>query len=132
MDMLEDQCLFVPQYLKGYELGGSSRKLCIGIFNILKLHKPDIVIVPEFQIITIQILLYRFFLKKKFKIVSICDDSYDMIVNKNNFTKIHEFARKIITPLLDDLIVVEPKVKDWYQQNSKKELVPYYTRRKHS
>jgi glycosyltransferase involved in cell wall biosynthesis len=101
-------------------LGRSSRKICKGIFRILKMNKPDIVIVPEFQIVTIQIWACRFFLKKKFKIVSMCDDSYDMIVNKNNFTIVHEFARKILTPLFDDIIVVEPKVKDWYQQNYKK------------
>ena len=120
MDMLEEQCNFTPYYLDGYELGKSSRKICKGIYGILKSNKPAIVIVPEFQILTIQILFYRFFLKKKFKIVSMCDDSYDMIVNNNNFSIIHKYARKIITPLLDDLIVVEPKVKDWYQQNYKK------------
>ncbi len=49
-----------------------------------------------------------------------CDDSYDMLVNKNNFTKTHVFARKVLMPLLDDIIVVEPKVKNWYQQNYNK------------
>ena len=120
MDMLEEQCNFNPYYLDGYELGKSSRKICKGIYGILKSNKPAIVIVPEFQILTIQILFYRFFFKKKFKIVSMCDDSYDMIVNNNNFSIIHKYARKIITPFLDNLIVVEPKVKDWYQQHYKK------------
>jgi len=120
MDILEEQCNFTPYYLDGYELGKSSRKICKGIYGILKSNKPAIVIVPEFQILTIQILFYRFFFKKKFKIVSMCDDSYDMIVNNNNFSIIHKYARKIITPFLDNLIVVEPKVKDWYQQHYKK------------
>lgn len=117
MDMLEQRCKFTPHYLRGYELGKSSRKLCKGIYRILKTNMPDVVIVPEFQILTIQILLYRFFLKKRFRIISMCDDSFDMIYNKNNFTKIHEVARKIITPFLDDVIVVEPRVEDWYQKN---------------
>lgn len=120
MDMLEQQCEFIPHYLDGYELGGSSRKLCKGIYHILKSNKPDVVIVPEFQILSIQVLISRFFLKKKFKIVSMTDDSYDMIANKNNFTIIHVLARKLLTPLFDDIIVVDPKVRDWYQLNYNK------------
>lgn len=116
MDLLEQQCDFTPNYLKGIELGGSSRKLCTGIFKILKNANPDFVIVPEFQLILIQIWLFRVFFRKKFKIISMCDDSYDMIVNDNNFTHIHKYAQKILTPLLDNIIVVEPKVMEWYQK----------------
>ncbi|MDP4238371.1 MAG: glycosyltransferase family 4 protein [Bacteroidota bacterium] len=117
MELLEQQCEFTSHYLDGYELGGSSRKLCKGIYRLLKSNKPDIVIVPEFQIVAIQVWICRFLLKKKFKIVSMCDDSNDMIVNRNNFTIIHEYARRILIPLLDDIIVVEPRVRDWYQQH---------------
>jgi len=120
MDILEKKCKFSPHYLKGIELGKSSRKLCKGIYRILKINKPNIVIVPEFQILSIQIWVCRLFLKKKFKIISLCDDSYDMIINRNNFTIIHEYARKIMTPFFDDLIVVEPRVEAWYQKKYNK------------
>ena len=50
-------------------------------------------------------------------VISICDDSYDMIANNNDFSWKHRLVRKIVTPLLDNLILVEPNVKDWYQKH---------------
>lgn len=120
MDALEKRCLFDPHYLTGYELGASSRKICKGVFKILKSNKPDLVIVPEFQIILIQVWIYRLFLKNKYKIISLCDDSYDMIANNNDFSFVHKLARRILTPLLDNVIVVEPQVMMWYQKKYKK------------
>lgn len=120
LDKLEKLCDFEPHYLKCYEIGGNSRKLCNGIYKILKSNKPNLVIVPEFKVFLIQVWIFRLFLKRKFKIISLCDDSFDMISNNNDFTLIHKFARKILTPLLDDLILVEPRVMEWYQEKYKK------------
>lgn len=120
MDILESQCNFTPNYLDGFELGMSSRKLCTGLYKILKSNKPEIVIVPEFQILTLQLFFLKYLFFRKIKIISLCDDSYDMIVNRNNFTLIHEIARKLVTPFLDEIIVVEPRVRDWYQKKYNK------------
>lgn len=110
-------CHFTPHYLDGIRLGKQSRKLCTDVWKILKENKPEIVIVPEFQILTIQVLLYKFLYRKKFKIISMCDDSYDMVANNNDFTLVHKLARKLIAPIVDDILLVDSRVKDWYQTN---------------
>ena len=78
------------------------------------------VIVPEYQLLTIQVLLYKFIFRKKFKVISMCDDSFDMVNNNNDFTIIHKWARKLIAPLVDDMLLVDSRVRDWYQEHYKK------------
>lgn len=116
-DIIESKCKFVPNYLKGIRLGRQSRKLCTDVWKILKENSPKFVIVPEFQILTIQVLLYKWLYRKDFKVISMCDDSYDMVANHNDFSKIHRVARRLITPMLDDLILVDSRVCEWYQKN---------------
>ena len=120
MNQLEKSCIFTPHFLNGIKLGRSSRKICIGIWSIIRKNNPKVIIVPEFQIIVIQILIYKYLFRKKFKIISMCDDSIDMIKNKNDFTLIHKLARKCITPLLDDILLISPQVVNWYQTHYKK------------
>lgn len=118
MDMraLERLCHFTPKILKGFEIktGKKRRKICTEAWKIIKENNPSFAIVPEFQILTLQVLLYKFTHRKKFKVISMCDDSYDMIVNNNDFSLIHKLARKIVTPLLDDLLLVDSRTVDWY------------------
>ena len=49
-----------------------------------------------------------------------CDDSYDMIVNNKDFSLMHNIARRIITPFLDDIILVDKKAVEWYQKKYSK------------
>ena len=46
-----------------------------------------------------------------------CDDSFDMLINDNDFSKIHKYARKFIAPKVDDILLVDNRSVDWYQQN---------------
>lgn len=117
MDTMLQQCKFTPQYLNGIRLFGNSRKFCINVWSILRKNKPEVVIVPEFQILTIQVLLYKWLFRKKFKVVSMCDDSFDMLTNDNDFSKIHKFARKMIAPQVDDILLVDNRSCDWYKEN---------------
>lgn len=78
---------------------------------------PDVVITGEFGPNTIIALLYRWLNRKHYKVVSICDDSYDMIVNHNDFSLRHRIVRRIVAPLLDNIILVEPNVVNWYQKH---------------
>ena len=111
-------CNFTPHYLKGFTFGkGATRKLCTEVWSILRRNSPDIVIVPEFQLLTIQVLLFKILFRKKFKVISMCDDSYDMVTNDNDFTIIHKYARRFIVPLVDDLLLVDSRVRDWYQSH---------------
>jgi glycosyltransferase involved in cell wall biosynthesis len=117
INQLENNCLFRPVYLKGIKLRGETRKICFGLWRMLHKEKPEVVIVPEFQISAMQVLLYRWITRGKFKVVSMTDDSYDMIVNHNDFTKMHAWLRQNFAKCFDNLIVVTPEVEQWYQQH---------------
>ena len=116
LERLEAACRFRPTYLKGIRLGRDSRKLCFGLARLVRRENPDLVIVPEFQLPLYQLLLIRLFRRKKFRIVSLCDDSIDMIERRNDFTGLHRFLRNRVPRLLDDIIVTSPAVRDWYRE----------------
>ena len=116
IDKIESKCTFRPKYLNGFILKNSNRKVCIGLWSKLRKEKPKVVIVPEFQISALQVLLYRWLTRSKFKVISMTDDSYDMIANHNDFTKLHAWLRNHLTKYFDDFIVVTPQVQEWYQE----------------
>lgn len=103
-EKIEKELLFTPVYITNKT----------DYWKQLDEFNPDIVMTGEFGLSTIIPIIHRKVKKKGYKIVSICDDSHDMIANDNDFSIKHKIARKVITPLIDDLVVVEPKVKDWY------------------
>ena len=114
---MRKMCHFAPTYLKGFTFGkGETRKFCTEVWQILRSHKPEVVIVPEFQLLTIQVILFKFLFRKQFKVVSMCDDSYDMVSNDHDFSFIHKYARKLIAPLVDNLLLVDSRVCNWYQK----------------
>lgn len=76
---------------------------------------PDMVITSEFGVVTILVLLHRFLTRSRHKVVTINDDSYDMIANHNQFTKRHARAVKVMMPLVDEVINVEPRVAAYNQ-----------------
>lgn len=114
-DKIYSQFAFKPLYLKEIVKIGS-RSLWGGFWKHLNEFNPDIVLVSEFNIIALMVLAHKFIKRKKYKIVSICDDSYNMVAEGNDFSKLHRIARRLVVPQLDDLILVEPKVTEWYQQ----------------
>lgn len=120
IDALEALCTFKPIYLKGKTFGSMNRKWCYGLWKMLRKEKPEVVIVPEFQISAMQVLLYRWLTRGKYKVVSMTDDSYDMIANDNDFTQIHKWLRNHLAKYMDDFIVVTPQVEQWYQKHHKK------------
>ena len=89
-------------------------------WSLLDAFNPDIVIVSEYGSYTLKVLLHRFLKRRKYKVVSICDDSYNMLAEKNEFTRRHRWARKVMVPFLDELILVEKNTERWYQQNYRK------------
>ena len=118
---MRKECKFTPRYLKGITFGsGETRKFCTEVWTLLRSNKPNVVIVPEYQLLTIQVLLYKFIFRKKFKVISMCDDSFDMVNNDHDFTIIHKWARKLFAPLVDDMLLVDSRVRDWYQEHYKK------------
>lgn len=86
------------------------------IISTIKDFNPDIIIVPECGYVSLITVLYKILFRKSFKVISIIDDSYDMIANDNFFSLKHKYAEKILIPLFDDVINVEPKVTDCFQK----------------
>ena len=108
-DKIESQFTFRPIYLENSENGG--------IWKHLNEFEPDIVLVSEYNQIALKVILHRFLERKKYKIVSICDDSYNMVAENNDFSKKHRIARRIVVPMLDELVLVDSRTKEWYKKN---------------
>lgn len=110
--------LFTNRYLPvGRLLGKTYVK---GVGALLESARPSVVLVQEFSPVTLELLRLR----KRFgyKVVSICDDSLDMI-RGNDFGWMHRLARRIVPARLDDLMVSTPAVRDWYQDRFGKGLL---------
>ena len=128
-----NQFLFKPIYLNQ-----SSKFLLLkDVYHQVKQFDPEIVLTSEFGFITLFVLLLRMFRRFKYKIAVMTDESYDMIEKNNYFTLRHRVARKVIAPFVDELIVVEPRVEQWYKMKYGKgfyfpiivdeiKAIPYY------
>lgn len=113
---IESQFQFCPVYLKRWiQLFG--RAVYGGVWKNLEDYRPDIVIVNEFSLCAIQVLIYKLLYCRHFRVVSLCDDSYSIVADHNDFSLIHRIARRLIVPFLDDLVLVEPRVVKWYQDH---------------
>lgn len=110
---IEDRLLFEYSYCVKDELG--TLFWLKSIWELLSNSNQDIVYVGEYGLSTIIAILHRFITRSKYKIVTIVDDSYNMISENNHFTKKHRYAVNILTPLLDEVQVVEPRVEHWYK-----------------
>lgn len=115
LNIIHDHCHFVPHYIRTIPIIKKSYEYCPDLFDIISSNNPDIVIVPEFKIIAFQVVLYKLIHKSRFKVISMCDDSYDMVSNGKGFSRMHNWARKIIVNFLDNLILVDRKSMQWYQ-----------------
>ena len=121
MQKLYDQCNFKANILQTISLFGKrTQKICTNLRQIIKSNKPEIIIVPEFKILTVQVLLYRWLTRGKYKVISMCDDSWDMIAHDHEWTLAHKWMRKLITPFLDNLLLVDDRVVNWYKETYSK------------
>lgn len=110
-DKIEAQFDFSPEYLDSKWINLIPK----GIFRTLRQFEPDLVLVPECGMIAILVLFYRFLFRKKYRVISMIDDSYNMVVDGNQFSKLHEIAEKLLIPCFDNIINVEPRVADYFQ-----------------
>lgn len=112
-----EQCKFKVNFLDSISLlGKRSQKFCTNIWGILNENNPEVVIVPEFKILSLQVLLHKWIFRKKYKVICMTDDSYSNLVGKTA-TKLHLWAQKILAPKMDNFLLVDTKVVDWYKQN---------------
>lgn len=107
------QLHFSPLYMDSADGRGGIKIL--EYWKLICEFNPDIVIVGEYGFGAFGGVLLRLLKRKKYKVVTICDDSYDMLVNDNDFSLLHKIARNVLAPRMDEIITVEPKVTEWYQ-----------------
>lgn len=109
-DWISAQFRFTPKYAGT----GLWAQIFFFLHNVRDF-RPEIVLVHEFGLGAMLVLLWRWMSRGKYKVVSFCDDSYDMVANHHDFSRKHRWARRLLAPCVDDLILVEPNVRDWYQ-----------------
>jgi glycosyltransferase involved in cell wall biosynthesis len=113
-EKMERECRFPIVRADIVKIG--HRYVVKGLNDFLKKYTPEVVIVPEFSLNAIQLLVYRKLFSYKYKVISQCDDSLDMIKG-NDFSLYHRISRKYLPRLFDSLILVNPRVRDWYQSH---------------
>lgn len=114
-DKILSQFDFTPIYLQKLIMLKNTI-ISHGYWKQLNEFQPDVVLVSEFGLDCIATLLHKWIWRKKYKVVSVCDDSYNMVAENNDFSSLHHRLRQWIVPKLDELILVEPKVTAWYQK----------------
>lgn len=112
---LEKKCIFTPKYLKITRLMGD-RQVVGGLRKLIKENKPHFIMVPEFSFLAMQIILIKKLFGYKYKIISQCDDSYDMLTGKG-FSRFHAWSRKFCMPFIDNLVLLDSRAKTWYQNH---------------
>lgn len=110
-EKIEAQMDFQPTYIVGKTLGVQR-----GVISALRREKPEIVLVPECGVVAIMVILYKRLTSSKFKIISMIDDSYDMVKGGNQFSKRHAIAEKILIPCFDNVITIAPNVANFFQE----------------
>lgn len=108
---IEEQFQFTPIYLDKRIL----KIIPSSIFKNIQQFKPDIVLVPECGLVSLFAILFRALTNAKYKVVSMIDDSYDMI-NGHQFSKKHEWAEKLLIPCFDNVISVDLRTVSFFQQ----------------
>jgi glycosyltransferase involved in cell wall biosynthesis len=115
---LEKQCSFTPHYLEIIRIGGD-RQIVKGLHRIIKKIDPAVIFVPEFSVLALQVIAIKKLFGYRYKIVSQCDDSYDMLVH-GGFSRLHGLSRKLMMPLIDNLILLDTRAVTWYQEHYRK------------
>ena len=76
MDDIYAKCKFEERYIKIDK--AYNKPYPVGLKKLIDNNKPQIIIVPEFSLLTIFVLFLKFIFNYRFKVISLCDDSYDM------------------------------------------------------
>lgn len=90
------------------------KNLRVGILKILKREKPDMVFVSEYTMLGLLVLLYKIFFNWKLKIIVTCDDNLDMA---QSVGLIKRSVRSFLLHNVDGVILVNDRVKDWYEKH---------------
>ena len=115
---IQAQFRFKEQYLIREEMGLLS--WIKGIWKMINIVKPNMVIGAEFGMSTIILIIHKYLTYSRYKIFIMSDDSYDMIAHHNQFSFRHTLAKKLLLPFIDNLIVPDASVAEYYQKKCRK------------
>jgi glycosyltransferase involved in cell wall biosynthesis len=104
---------FECKYLdRGFNL--RNRSFRFGLRKIIKECQPDIVICPEYNLVNLVAIVHRFFSKRKYKIITICDDNVKIA---KSIPLIKKLIRNFFLKHLDYVILTHQDIIDWYKSN---------------
>lgn len=118
-DLIFNKLIFKPSFLSIW-FSVLGRQINKGYWKNIDDFNPDLIMVSEFGICTVMVLAHRFLKRKRYKVVSLCDDSYSILNDSQDFTWWHKIARRLMGSWIDELIVVEPRAKQWFMDNYRK------------
>lgn len=108
---LRNRCSFSFNLLsRGFEIGG--RYIRVGIWGLIRKHKPDMVICSEYSQITIMVILFKLIFSKNLKVFTISDDSKDLSIKRSG---IRRWIRNRTSKYLNGVIFPSQNVCDWYR-----------------
>lgn len=107
---ISSQFHFSPIYLPE----SSTTALCKAIWKQITDFKPDYILTCEFGPTSLTCLIAKWLKRSHMKIIVMTDDSLDMLAGRNDFSARHRIARKLLTPIVDEVIVTSKEVEKWY------------------
>ena len=111
-DKIKNKFVFAPHYMKEWFSIGERTVYKRHIQEILR-NKPDIVIVGEYSIGAWCAVIARMLSRKKFKIVTICDDSVKIA---EECTGARRKSRNLLLKQMDGIILGNEPVQKWCNQ----------------
>jgi len=86
-----------------------------GVWKTLNRFRPDVVFVSEFGGIPLRVLLHRALTGRRYRVITMCDDSLPFVEGVGNFSRAHVWGRRWLAPKLDELILSDERVAKWFQ-----------------
>lgn len=114
-DAISQKFQFKPDYFKK-SITIKGRSFYFGHKKRILEYNPDVVIVGEYGEGLWSAILTRYIYRKQYKIITICDDSFNMAKECKGVRKV---SRNIGIKYLDGIILCNEKVERWYKENFK-------------
>lgn len=119
-NLIEKQFEFTPKYIMKEDIG--VWKWIVGMWKEMRHSKPDIILTSEFNLPTIIAILYKISCRRRTKVVAMVDDSYNMVAEGNQLSRKHVWGTRMLMPWMDNVVNVEPRVREYYQKKYHKGL----------
>jgi glycosyltransferase involved in cell wall biosynthesis len=110
---LKSLCNFNCNYISGgFEFFGRSFRF--GVFKIIKLERPDVILCAEYGQITLLVFLYNKIFNTSIKVYTMSDDSIDNSISRKG---IRSIFRNTISRNIDGVIFASEEVATWFKGN---------------